>query len=153
MTLRHNKLYHTACSLPAVLHFKELRVLSTPLYHRIDDRYQGLSERRNGIFRTGRKLRVNGFRHKAVFNQFFQLQVEHTGRGFGENAVQLARPQRLTTQLTQYTRLPLRVYQAHCQAQGAVQINRNLSLVHIIYMCVFVFCKGNNYYPKTVYTE
>ena len=74
--LRLGRLFHKIAltagrTLPLLAVFLPEQCLVTvaPVNHRVDNREQRLSHRRDGILRTRRQLWEDGLRHKTVFNK------------------------------------------------------------------------------------
>ena len=84
----------------------------------------------DGIFRTRREFREDGFRNQTVLRQFFELEVQHTGRRFRQHFMQFAGAHRSVPQFIEDARLPFRIDQTHGQPQRTTQVDGYFSFVH-----------------------
>lgn len=75
--------------------FEEGEMFSAPAEHHVDDWNQREVEVGYAVFGAGRKFGIDGLCHEAVLGHFLELYVEHSGRGFGQTLMYLARTHRL----------------------------------------------------------
>ena len=115
--------------------FEDVEVFFAPLKHLVDYREQGFAEFSNLIFRTGRKLRIDGLFHKSILNHFLQLNVKDTRCRLGQTFMNLAGPHRFSrTEFVEYARFPFGFYEAHCQPQRTIEVYG-----YLLFVCHKIF--------------
>ncbi|MBB4623541.1 hypothetical protein GGQ57_003457 [Parabacteroides faecis] len=123
----------------------------SPSLHLFDNRKQGFTCFRYGIFGMRRQFLKYLFLYHPVHFQFFQLLVYDPRAGIFKQAVKLTRTLRPCTQFLDDATLPLPSDHFHSDLYATVNVKRYFLLIHTCYFGIKIQIKTGHLQKKLVY--